>query len=35
MMRNLYCKKIVKPTDEEIDLHKEYLKENLKKNFFS
>ena len=32
---NLYCKKIVKPTDEEIDLHKKYLKENLKKNFFS
>ena len=32
---NLYCKKIIKPTDEEIDLHKKYLKENLKKNFFS
>jgi len=32
---NLYCKKIVKPTDEEIDFHKKYLKENLKKNFFS
>ena len=33
--RNLYCKKIIKPTDEEIDFHKKYLKENLKKNFFS
>ena len=32
---NLYCKKIIKPTDEEIDFHKKYLKENLKKNFFS
>jgi DNA polymerase III subunit epsilon len=31
---NLYCKKIIKPTDEEIDFHKKYLKENLKKNFF-
>ena len=31
---NSYCKKIVKPTDEEIKLHKEYLKSTLKKNFF-
>ena len=31
---NLYYKKIIKPTDEEIKLHKNYLKTNLKKNFF-
>ena len=30
----LYCKKIVYPTKKEIDLHKQYLKSNLKKNFF-
>ena len=31
---NLYCKKIVKVTPEELELHKNYLKKNLKKNFF-
>jgi len=31
---NLYCKKIVKPSVEEIKLHKIYLKNNLKRNFF-
>ena len=31
---NLYCKKIVKVTAEELELHKNYLKKNLKKNFF-
>ena len=30
----LYFKKIIKPTDEEIKKHKEYLKKNLKKKFF-
>ena len=30
-----YFKKIIKPTDEEIQKHKIYLKENLKKNFFN
>ena len=29
-----YYKKIVVPTDEELKKHKEYLKNNLKKNFF-
>ena len=29
-----YCKKIINPSKEEIDLHKKYLKSNLKKNFF-
>jgi DNA polymerase III subunit epsilon len=32
---NLYCKKVINPTDKEIKLHKEYLKKNLKKNFFN
>jgi len=30
----LYCKKVIEPTDEEIKLHKNYLKTTLKKNFF-
>ena len=30
-----YYKKVVKPTEEEIKLHKEYLKNSLKKNFFN
>ena len=30
----LYSKRIVYPTKKEIDLHKQYLKSNLKKNFF-
>jgi len=30
-----YYKKVIKPTEEEFKLHKEYLKSNLKKNFFS
>ena len=29
-----YFNKVVKPTDEEIKLHKNFLKANLKKNFF-
>ena len=32
---NNYYKKIIKPTEEELKLHKEYLKSSLKKNFFS
>ena len=31
----LYFKKIIKPTDEEIKKHKEFLKTSLKKNFFN
>tara|TARA_B100001121_G_scaffold305040_1_gene321568 strand:+ start:572 stop:1237 length:666 start_codon:yes stop_codon:yes gene_type:complete len=30
-----YCKKIIKPTIQEIKKHELYLKENLKKNFFN
>ena len=32
---NLYCKKIIKPTQEELQLHQNYLKMNLKKNYFN
>ena len=32
--KNLYCKKVVQLNDKEIQLHKEYLKTSLKKNFF-
>ena len=31
---NLYCKKIIKPSENETKLHKIYLKNSLKKNFF-
>jgi len=31
---NQYYKKVVKPSDTELELHKEYLKSSLKKNFF-
>ena len=31
---NQYYKKIIKPTEEELELHKEYLQSSLKKNFF-
>ena len=32
---NQYYKKIIKPTEAELKLHKEYLKNSLKKNFFN
>jgi len=32
---NLYCKKIIKPTSEELKLHQNYLKVSIKKNFFN
>ena len=32
---NLYCKKTIQPTQKEIVAHKQYLKNNLKKNYFS
>ena len=32
---NQYYKKIIKPTEEELKLHKAYLKSSLKKNFFN
>ena len=31
----MYCKKIIYPTQEELNKHKQYLKSNLKKNFFN
>jgi len=33
--RILYSKKVIEPNDEEINLHREYLKNKLKKNYFS
>ena len=30
-----YYKKIIKPTEDEIQRHKEYLKTDLKKNYFN
>jgi DNA polymerase-3 subunit epsilon len=32
---NQYYKKVIRPTEEELKLHKEYLKRSLKKNFFN
>ena len=32
---SLYCKKIIKPSLEELQLHQNYLKTNLKKNYFN
>ena len=32
---NQYYKKVIKPTEEELKQHKEYLKSSLKKNFFN
>ena len=29
-----YCKKVIKPTEEDLKLHKEFLKREIKKNFF-
>tara|TARA_B110000971_G_scaffold141534_1_gene144705 strand:- start:68 stop:736 length:669 start_codon:yes stop_codon:yes gene_type:complete len=34
IIANQYYKKIIKPTEEELKLHKDYLKSSLKKNFF-
>ena len=34
-LTNNYFKKIIKPTPEEIKKHKDYLKKNLKKNYFN
>ena len=34
MNNNVYCKKIIKPSLDELQLHKNYLTTNLKKNFF-
>jgi len=30
----LYCKKIIRPSEEEIKSHKVFIKNNLKKNYF-
>ena len=33
--KDLYFKKVIHPTEKEIEMHKKYLKQNLKKNFFN
>ena len=33
--RNIYSKKIIKPSDEELSLHESYLKNNFKRNYFN
>mgnify|MGYP001391707171 CR=1 FL=1 len=33
--KNQYYKKIIKPSEKELKLHKEYLRSSLKKNFFN
>ena len=35
LMENVYCKKVVKPSEEELSNHKNYLNKNLKKNYFN
>jgi len=32
--KKIYCKKIIKPTPEELQLHSEFLKKELKKNYY-
>ena len=34
-IKNQYYRKVIKPTEAELKLHKEYLKNNLKKNYFN
>ncbi len=34
-LKNEYYKKVILPSNEEIEKHKEYLKNNLKKNYFN
>ena len=34
-MKILYFKKVIKPSLEELNNHKEFLKKNLKKNYFN
>ncbi len=33
--KNNYSKKVIKPSEEELELHKSFLKNSLKKNFFN
>ena len=33
--KNIYSKKIIKPSDEELSLHQSYLKNNFKRNYFN
>ena len=35
LQKFIYCKKVVKPSEKELQSHKDYLKTNLKRNFFN
>ena len=35
LMENLYCKKVVKPSENDLKLHKQFLKSSQKKNYFN
>ena len=34
-MENVYCKKVVKPSENDLKLHKQFLKSSQKKNYFN
>ena len=35
LMENVYCKKVVKPSENDLNLHKQFLKNSQKKNYFN
>ena len=35
LMENIYCKKVVKPSENDLKLHKQFLKSSQKKNYFN
>ena len=35
LIENIYCKKIVKPSENDLKLHKQFLKSSQKKNYFN
>ena len=35
LMENVYCKKVVKPSENDLKLHKQFLKSSQKKNYFN
>ena len=35
LMENVYCKKVVKPSENDLNLHKQFLKSSQKKNYFN
>ena len=35
LVENVYCKKVVKPSENDLNLHKQFLKSSQKKNYFN